>query len=152
MDVPGDTTADAGTADRIRDALREVIDPCCKDRGISVVDMGLLSDIRLDDDGHAEVEIVLTSGWCPFQVDLTAEITQATGSVEGVTGAAVRITLDQVWSPERMAPDARGKLRLLPDPGEVGDRDAFIAAAPLPVVQITRTPQSTTPHATGASR
>lgn len=140
-------TGQTDPTDRIRDALRGVIDPCCKDRGISVVDMGLLQDVRLDDAGRAEVEIVLTSGWCPFQVDLTAEITQAAESVEGVTGADVRIALDHVWSPERMAPDARGKLRLLPDPGQVADRDAFIAAAPLPLVQITRTPR----HATGAS-
>jgi metal-sulfur cluster biosynthetic enzyme len=132
----------------IRDALRDVIDPCCKDRGISVVDMGLLHDVDVDDDGRARIDIMLTSGWCPFQVDLTAEISQAATAVEGVTDAEVHITLDQVWSPARMAPDARGKLRLLPDPGEVADRDAFVAAAPLPVVQITRTPSATT----GAAR
>ena len=30
------------------DALREVYDPCCADRGISIVDMGVVEDVRLD--------------------------------------------------------------------------------------------------------
>jgi metal-sulfur cluster biosynthetic enzyme len=32
----------------ITDALRDVSDPCCADRGLSVVDMGLIDDIRID--------------------------------------------------------------------------------------------------------
>ncbi|MGH3505666.1 MAG: hypothetical protein ACRDO2_00510 [Nocardioidaceae bacterium] len=45
-------------------ALRDVFDPCCRDKGISVVDMGLLHRAWLDG-GHARVELLLTSGWCP---------------------------------------------------------------------------------------
>ena len=29
------------------DALREVYDPCCADRGISIVDMGVVEDVRV---------------------------------------------------------------------------------------------------------
>jgi metal-sulfur cluster biosynthetic enzyme len=49
----------------ISEALREVYDPCCKDKGISVVDMGLLHHAELDG-GVARVGLLLTSGWCPF--------------------------------------------------------------------------------------
>ena len=49
----------------ISEALRDVYDPCCKDKGISVVDMGLLHHAELDG-GVARVELLLTSGWCPF--------------------------------------------------------------------------------------
>ena len=30
------------------DALRDVYDPCCQDRGVSIVDMGVVEDVRLD--------------------------------------------------------------------------------------------------------
>ncbi|WP_370328061.1 metal-sulfur cluster assembly factor [Euzebya sp.] len=134
-DDPSDPATEVGRA--VHTALTAVIDPCCKDRGISVVDMGLVSDVTVDATGHARVEIVLTSGWCPFQVDLTEEITAAAEQVAGVGSAEVAITLDQVWSPDRMAPAARRSLRLLPDPGEVADRDAYLsghpAARPLPI-------------------
>lgn len=117
--------------ERIRAALGGVVDPCCRERGISVLDMGLLSDVSVHD-GTAQVEIMLTSGWCPFQVDLVSEITSAATSVPGVQQADVRITLQQVWSPERMSPAARRSLRLLPDPGQVADRDEFLARSPGP--------------------
>ena len=28
------------------DALRDVYDPCCQDRGVSIVDMGVVEDVR----------------------------------------------------------------------------------------------------------
>lgn len=113
-------------------ALRGVADPCCRERGISVIDMGLLQDIAVDDHGVAQVRIVLTSGWCPFQVDLLEEITAAVESVPGVESATVSIDLREAWSTERLSDDARGKLRFLPEPTEVADRDAYRARA-LPI-------------------
>ncbi|WP_108665602.1 metal-sulfur cluster assembly factor [Euzebya rosea] len=117
-------------------ALSGVIDPCCRDRGISVVDMGLVSEVHVDPDGHAAIDILLTSGWCPFQVDLTAEVTAAAETVPGVRTAEVRIRVDRTWSPDRMSPSARQRLRLLPEPGEVGDRDRYLAANPLPIAHV----------------
>jgi metal-sulfur cluster biosynthetic enzyme len=120
-------------ADTIVDALRQVIDPCCKERGISVVDMGLIEDVDVDDHGTASVRIVLTSGWCPFQTDLLADITAAVQAVPEVADADVAITLDEPWSTTRLSDDARRKLRFLPEPGEVTDREAFRGMA-LPVL------------------
>ena len=113
-------------------ALRSVADPCCRERGISVVDMGLLHDVTVDG-GSAEVDILLTSGWCPFQVDLVEEITAAVEALPAVESATVRIVLDETWSTDRLSAEAHRKLRFLPDPGEVGDRDRYVAAHSLPL-------------------
>jgi metal-sulfur cluster biosynthetic enzyme len=133
----------------ITEALRDVADPCCKERGISVVDMGLVHAITVDG-GSAAIDILLTSGWCPFQVDLIGAITDAVEALPEVETASVRIVLDDVWSTERMAPEARTKLQFLPAPVDVGDRDAYVAARPLPLLQLSARPlqQSTTgePH------
>lgn len=118
--------------DAIVEALRGVADPCCRERGISVVDMGLLHEVRLDGD-RAGVDILLTSGWCPFQTDLVTEITAAVEALPLVRSATVRIVLDQAWSTERMSAQAYRKLRFLPAPGEVGDRDGYVAAHALPL-------------------
>ena len=45
-------------ATTIMDALRDVYDPCCEDRQLSVVDMGLIEDIHVDDD-RAAIDLVL---------------------------------------------------------------------------------------------
>jgi metal-sulfur cluster biosynthetic enzyme len=125
------TAAHQPGTDAVRDAvvaaLRQVADPCCRERGISVVDMGLLRDLVVEPDGgRVEIDLLLTSGWCPFQVDLLAEVTRAAEQVHGVGEAVVRIRLDDTWSPERLSPSARRALRFLPDPVAVGDRDDYL--------------------------
>ena len=50
----------------IIDALREVYDPCCADRGISIVDMGVVEDVRVDG-AHVDVDLVLTTGLVPVR-------------------------------------------------------------------------------------
>jgi metal-sulfur cluster biosynthetic enzyme len=129
----------------IVDALRDVADPCCRERGISVVDMGLLHDVSLDDTGHARVEVLLTSGWCPFQVDLVAEIEAAVRAVPDVRTAEVSITLEEAWSTSRLSPGAAAKLRFLPDPAQVDDPVAW-ARQPLPVVATAREPREEPPR------
>ncbi|WP_442945930.1 iron-sulfur cluster assembly protein [Nonomuraea sp. LPB2021202275-12-8] len=44
-----------------RQALEGVYDPCCREKGISVVEMGLVRSVELDG-GRARVELLLTSG------------------------------------------------------------------------------------------
>ena len=51
------------------DALRDVYDPCCQDRGVSIIDMGIVEDVR-HEAGHVEVDLIPTTGWCPFVVNM----------------------------------------------------------------------------------
>jgi metal-sulfur cluster biosynthetic enzyme len=120
------------STDAVVDALRAVADPCCRERGISVVDMGLLHDVSVAANG-VHIDLLLTSGWCPFQLELVSEITDAVEALPDIDQASVRIVLDDVWSTDRMSDDARAKLRFLPEPGEVADRDGYVAARTLPL-------------------
>jgi metal-sulfur cluster biosynthetic enzyme len=107
-------------------ALRDVYDPCCRDKGISVVDMGLLHRARIDG-GHARVELLLTSGWCPFAATVLTEIEDAVRRPPGVRTAAVEIVWDAAWTTDRLADSARAKLRFLPEPAEVPDPKSYVA-------------------------
>ena len=112
----------------IIDALRSVYDPCCQERGISVVDMGLVRAVDVDGD-RARVELVLTTGWCPFTTHLLTAVRERVESLPEVEGAAVEVVWDEPWTTDRLSPDARRKLRFLPDPGAVPDRDGFVSDA-----------------------
>jgi metal-sulfur cluster biosynthetic enzyme len=37
------------------------------------------------------------------------------------------VVWEEAWTTDRLSPDARRKLRFLPDPVAVGDRDAYLA-------------------------
>src|SRR3954470_10032519 len=107
-------------------ALSAVFDPCCREKGISVVDMGLLRSVVVQD-RHARVELLLTSGWCPFAARVLTDVEDAIRAEAGVDSCEVEIVWDEAWTTDRLSESAVGKLRFLPDPVVVGDRDAYLA-------------------------
>lgn len=99
------------SAEAVREALRDVYDPCCADRGISIVDMGVVEDVRVAG-GHVEVDLVLTTGWCPFVASMSDAIPSRLNQVDGIESVDVRVVWDPVWTRERLSESAREKLTL----------------------------------------
>jgi metal-sulfur cluster biosynthetic enzyme len=93
------------------DALREVYDPCCADRGISIVDMGVVEDVRVDG-SHVAVDLVLTTGWCPFVASMSSAIPDRLKRLDGVETVDVQVVWDPVWTMDRLSDSARDKLAL----------------------------------------
>jgi metal-sulfur cluster biosynthetic enzyme len=93
------------------DALREVYDPCCADRGISIVDMGVVEDVRLDG-SHVDVELVLTTGWCPFVASMSNAIPDRLKRLDDVETVDVKVVWDPVWTMDRLSDSAREKLAM----------------------------------------
>jgi metal-sulfur cluster biosynthetic enzyme len=108
-------------------ALSGVFDPCCREKGISVVDMGLLRSVVLKD-RHARVELLLTSGWCPFAARVLTDVEDAIRAETGVDTCDVEIVWDEAWTTDRLSEAARRVLRFLPDPAAVPDRAAYLAS------------------------
>jgi metal-sulfur cluster biosynthetic enzyme len=80
-------------------ALRGVIDP---EIGISVVDVGLIYDIKVGDDSVAVIRMTTTTRGCPatqYLLDAVRERALDTGVSAEVD---VRLTFDPPWSPEMM--------------------------------------------------
>ena len=119
-------TSDVGAPRWVLDALSDVYDPCCREKGISVVDMGLLRSATVNGT-HARIELMLTSGWCPFATHLLGEIKDALLARPDVDTCDVEVVWDEAWTTDRLSESAVGKLRFLPDPAAVPDRDAFVA-------------------------
>ncbi len=92
-------------------ALDNCYDPCCRDRKISVVDMGLIESIEIRD-REVRIEMVLTTGWCPFAARLFEMVKDEVGSLPEVDAVDVEVVWDPTWTPERMSAGAREKLRL----------------------------------------
>ena len=81
------------------DALREVYDPCCADRGICIVDMGVVEDVRVDG-GRVHVDLVLTTGWCPFVASMSDAIPAAPARPATASRASTsQVLCDPVWTP-----------------------------------------------------
>ena len=92
-------------------ALDNCYDPCCQERKISVVDMGLIESISIQDQS-VKIEMVLTTGWCPFASRLLEMVEEEVGRLPGVESVKVEVISEPTWTPERMSVGAREKLRL----------------------------------------
>src|SRR3954454_14943077 len=108
-------------------ALSDVYDPCCREKGISVVDMGLLRSVTVTD-RHARVELLLTSGWCPFAARVLSDVADAIAAVPDVDSCDVEVVWDEAWTTDRLSESATRKLRFLPDPAAVPNRDDYVAS------------------------
>ena len=73
-------------------ALENVIDP---ELGIDIVNLGLVYGVHLDDEGHAGVEMTLTSMGCPMGPQIVAGVEQALEELPEVKDTTVNI----VWNP-----------------------------------------------------
>jgi len=92
-------------------ALDNCFDPCCRERRISVVDMGLIESVEILDK-EVKIEMVLTTGWCPFASRLLEMVEEEVGALPGVEAVDVEVVWDPTWTPARMSAGAREKLRL----------------------------------------
>src|ERR671911_1694223 len=109
--VVGHATGAFPSREAVIRALDNCYDPCCQDRKISVVDMGLIESIDIDA-RRVRIEMVLTTGWCPFASRLLEMVEEEVGALETVDRVEVEVVWDPTWTPERMSAGAREKLRL----------------------------------------
>jgi metal-sulfur cluster biosynthetic enzyme len=95
------------TADEVREALKVVNDP---EIGINIVDLGLVYDVAVTEEGEAAVTYTLTSMGCPVGPLFQKEITEAVASIPGITAVDARMVLQPPWGPERMSEFAKSAL------------------------------------------
>ena len=105
------TSARAPDHDVLLAALRDVYDPCCADRAISIVDMGVVEDVRVDGT-HVQVDLLPTTGWCPFVATMTDAIPDRLRRLDGVETVDVRVVWEPGWTMDRLSRSARDKLTM----------------------------------------
>jgi metal-sulfur cluster biosynthetic enzyme len=92
------------TVDEVTDALRDVIDP---ELGLDFVELGLIYDVEVDDTGTVRVTYTLTSPGCPIGPQVSEQIAEFVGELEGVSDVQPTMTFSPPWTPELMSEDAK---------------------------------------------
>ncbi|MCM3636936.1 MULTISPECIES: metal-sulfur cluster assembly factor [Bacillales] len=81
-------------------ALENVIDP---ELGIDIVNLGLVYDAELDEEGTAKVTMTLTSMGCPMGPQIVSNIKQELMELPEVKDADVNIIWNPPWSRDKMS-------------------------------------------------
>jgi ATP-binding protein involved in chromosome partitioning len=78
------------TPDEIIEALRPVQDP---ELHRSIVDLDMVRQVDVSDDGTVEILVALTVAGCPLRNEITHRVDAAVLAVDGVTGVSVDFTV-----------------------------------------------------------
>jgi len=91
------------SVDDVMDALSNVIDP---ELGLDFVELGLIYGVEVDD-GAVKVTFTLTTPGCPIGPQVTEQIEEFVGELDGVRVVDSEMVFMPPWSPEKMSEDAK---------------------------------------------
>jgi metal-sulfur cluster biosynthetic enzyme len=91
------------SVDEVEEALANVIDP---ELGLDFVELGLIYEIEVDG-SEVNVSFTLTSPGCPIGPQVTDQIREFVGELDGVTAVNPTMTFNPPWTPDLMSEDAK---------------------------------------------
>ncbi|KMK96805.1 metal-sulfur cluster assembly factor [Rossellomorea marisflavi] len=91
---------DQDLKDNMMGALEQVVDP---ELGIDIVNLGLVYDVELDEEGTATVTMTLTSMGCPLAGTIVDQVKTALRDIPEVKDTEVNIVWNPPWSKDNMS-------------------------------------------------
>lgn len=86
--------------EQIMEQLEEVNDP---ELNIDIVNLGLIYNVDLDDEGNVDITMTLTAMGCPLAGMINGLVEEAVRKVEGVKQVQVNIVWNPPWDKSRMS-------------------------------------------------
>ena len=81
-------------------ALEQVVDP---ELGIDIVNLGLVYDVDMNDEGVAQVSMTLTSMGCPLAVTIAMDVKRVLTELPEVKDVDVNIVWNPPWNKDMMS-------------------------------------------------
>ncbi len=97
------TETAAPIEDDVWEALEEVIDP---ELGLDFVSLGLVYGVEIEAE-EVFVTFTLTTPGCPIGPQVTEQMKEFVGDLEGVEKVHPKLVFDPPWTPEKMTEDAK---------------------------------------------
>lgn len=94
---------------KVIEALKGTFDP---EIPVNVYDLGLVYRIDVDEEGNVEVDMTMTAPGCPVAGMVVAMVEAAIREAVGPDRRVkVNLVWDPPWTPERVTPEGRERLR-----------------------------------------
>jgi len=91
------------TVDDVEAALTNVIDP---ELGLDFVELGLIYGVEVNG-SDVHVTFTLTTPACPIGPQVTEQIEEFVGELDGVDEVSSSMVFSPPWSPDKMSEDAK---------------------------------------------
>ena len=107
-----ETAGEPGGAlyEQVIDALKDIYDP---EIPVNIYELGLIYGVDVTADGHAAVQMTLTTPHCPVAESMPTEVELRVAAVPGIATCEVNLVWDPPWDPAKMSDEARLELGML---------------------------------------
>ena len=95
---------------RIVEVLKNIYDP---EIPVNVYDLGLIYDVRVNDDHSVTITMTLTAPNCPIADEIVLMVKEGVETVEDVKSVDIHLVFDPPWSKAMMTEEALLELGLL---------------------------------------
>jgi len=95
------------TKERVLEALKQVYDP---ELGINIVDLGLVYEVDVQDDGSVDILYSLTTMGCPIGPLIEDQMRAFLAPIDGIGEVRPDLVFRPPWSPELMSDEAKAAL------------------------------------------
>jgi metal-sulfur cluster biosynthetic enzyme len=96
-----------GLRQKVLEALKQVYDP---ELGINIVDLGLVYEVDVHDDGDVDISYSLTTMGCPIGPLIEDQIRAFLAPIDGIGEVRPDLVFRPPWSPELMSDEAKAAL------------------------------------------
>src|SRR5574337_1879142 len=94
----------AVTSQQVLDSLKQCMDP---EIPISVVDMGLIYGVNINQDNKVDITMTMTTRGCPLHDTLVSDVKRYVTKVQGVSAVDVKIVSEPAWTPDKMSDEGK---------------------------------------------
>ena len=98
------------TEARIVGVLKNIFDP---EIPVNIYDLGLIYEVRVDEEQIAHITMTLTTPNCPLAEDLVEEVRYKVAGIRGVKDCYLKLTFSPPWDRSMLSDEAKLELGLL---------------------------------------
>jgi len=96
--------------DAIIETVKAIFDP---EIPVNIYELGLIYEIKVDNDFNVHILMTLTSPNCPVAESLPAEVKEKVQAIQGLNEVEVKVTFEPPWDKSMMSEEALLELGLL---------------------------------------
>ena len=97
----------APSEDEVLEALKSVVDP---ELGINIVDLGLVYEVDIAEDGDVDIQYTLTTMGCPIGPLIEDQMRAFLAPLDGIGEVRPEMVIRPAWTPEMMSEEAKAAL------------------------------------------
>lgn len=95
---------------KVVEILKSIYDP---EIPVDIYELGLIYEVKINAEGHVDIDMTLTSPNCPVAESLPKEVEDKVAAAQEFNSAKVNIVFEPTWDKDMMSEEAKLELGFL---------------------------------------